>query len=160
HSRRPKGARLCYTRSGFSMADDSLDSLVQRATQGDSAAVDELLVRHLPGLRAYVRLHSDPLLRERESCSDLVQSVCRRVLGDIAGFDYRGEAAFRSWLFQKAHGKILDRRRYWLAQRRDAKREERQPAEFVAAFCTPSQAAIGKETMQRLEGCFDRLPED
>ncbi|MCA8975247.1 MAG: hypothetical protein KDC98_11025, partial [Planctomycetes bacterium] len=57
--------------------------LVDSASHGDPQAVEELLVRHLPRLRAFVRLRSPFALRARESCSDLVQSVCREVIAKI-----------------------------------------------------------------------------
>ena len=56
--------------------DPVLDQLLARARAGDAGALHTLLVRHEPLLRTYVRLHADPMLRARESCSDMVQSVC------------------------------------------------------------------------------------
>ena len=50
-------------------------SLLQRARAGEPGAIRELLCRHEGVLRTYVRLHTDPVLRARESCSDMVQSV-------------------------------------------------------------------------------------
>ena len=47
----------------------------------DSAArMQRLLEEHLPRLRAFIRLRTNQAIRARESCSDLVQSVCREVL--------------------------------------------------------------------------------
>lgn len=139
-------------------------ALVARASQGDHPAVEDLLIAHLPQLRAYVRLHSDNLVRDRESCSDLVQSVCREVLQDMRGFEFQGEAPFRKWLFQKALSKIVDRKRRWLTDKRDPAREATldttQVKGVYASFCTPSQVAIGNEAMERLERAFDELPGD
>lgn len=114
-----------------------------------------------PLLRTYVRLHSDPLLRERESCSDMVQSVLGDCLDELDGFEYRGEPAFRKWLFQKAHNKILDRRRFWLAQRRDARREQPPPDEDLrASFATASEHAMRNEDLEALEACFEQLSDE
>jgi RNA polymerase sigma-70 factor (ECF subfamily) len=142
--------------------------MVEEASRGEPLAVDALLARHLPTLRAYVRLHADALLRERESCSDLVQSVCREVLENMGSFEYRGEAPFRKWLFAKAMSKIIDRQRYYLRDKRHPRHEQpRRPhkdsmrsQDMAVSFCTPSQVAIGHEDLQRLEGAFDKLPED
>ena len=71
---------------------DDLAALVNRATQGDSNAVEALLVEHLPALRAFVRLKAGALLLEKESCSDLAQSVCRDVLANAGRFRWGGEA--------------------------------------------------------------------
>ncbi len=150
------------------MHEDDHRTLVDRTTQGDAAAIETLLERHLPGLLAYVRLHAGEFLRRKEASQDLVQSVCREVLASVDRFEHRGEPAFRAWLFAKALGKIRDRQRYWLAARRDARRERDLPegtnavgrAAVQPAFASPSEVAIGEEEMRRLEDAFRELPED
>jgi RNA polymerase sigma factor (sigma-70 family) len=127
-----------------------------------AAGRDELARRAcelLPLLRTYVRLHSDAMLRQRESCSDMVQSALGDCLEDLAGFEYRGEPAFRKWLFQKVHSKILDRRRHWLAERRDVRREQPLPDgdDVRASFATVSQNAMRNEDLAALEACFEQL---
>jgi RNA polymerase sigma-70 factor (ECF subfamily) len=150
------------------MPADRNAALVDDASRGDTAAIEELLEQHLPRLLAYVRLHAGPLLKEKESIADLANSVCREVLEDMAGFEYRGEAPFRKWLFSKAMSKIVDRQRYYLAQRRNPAREQKlaedaRLSELNAlhpSFCSPSQVAIRKEDLDQLEKFFQRLPED
>ena len=149
------------------MSDSHHSDLVGAATRGDAAAIDALLERHLPGLLAYVRLHAGSLIRDRESCSDLAQSVCREVLENAGRLDYRGEAPFRKWLFSKAMSKIIDRQRYWHAQKRSPAREQNYDArsdgamrEILASFCTPSNIAIAEEDLARVERVFAGLPED
>ena len=145
-------------------AGESAD-LVTRIRAGDGAAREALLVRHLPALRAYVRLRCGPALRARESASDIVQSACRDVLGDLERFRYGGEAGFKAWLYATALRKIADRAEYWGAQRRDAGREVPLPsgddgAGLAAALPSPSVVAMGRESMEQLERAFDRLSED
>ena len=112
----------------------------------------------------------------RESSSDIVQSVCRDVLENMGRFRYPGEAAFRAWLYATAMRKIADRAEYWRAAMRDPAREVRlspgsatrpsgtddaRLAEvYRASFFSPSQAAIGREALVRLEAAFEKLPED
>lgn len=62
----------------------------------DSRAVDDLLVRHLDALHAFVRLRAGVARRPRESSSDLVQSTCREVLADVGNYRFQGEAAFNA----------------------------------------------------------------
>jgi len=143
--------------------------LVQRASGGDVIAVDALLARHLPGLRSYVRRNVGPALLSKESSSDLVQSVCREVLGDVKRFEYRGEAAFRTWLYQAALRKIIDRHRYYRAEKRDSAREAARPGSAVltpdelailaSSIHTPSRDAIMNEEIARLEQGFSKLAE-
>ncbi len=150
------------------MPDDPSEMLLARASKGDGSAIEGLLERHLPGLLAYVRLHAGALLTQRESCSDLVQSVCREVLEDMAGFEYRGEGQFRKWLFAKAASKIVDRHRYWLAEKRHPAVERRvadgdssgDALSLPASFASPTAVAIGNEDLARLERVFADLPDD
>ena len=149
-----------------------MPQLVERIRAGDREALERLLSRELPGLRAYVRLRAGAVLRERESASDLVQSTCREVLGSLEAFDHGGEAGFRNWLYAAALRKILNRADHWAAQKRDVQREQplqggspseaddRGLADIYATLGTPSQHAIARETLDAMEAAFDRLPED
>ena len=138
------------------------ETLCLKAATRDPAAVESLVARHLSGLRAFIRLRLGPEIRARESASDLAQSVCREVLEQLDGFDYRGEAAFKAWLFTLATSKIRDRHRFHNREMRDPAREEHGlPIDAVAGYesLTPSRAAIDRENIERLERAFDQLPE-
>lgn len=152
------------------MTDDA-ENLVHRATQGDGIAVDELIARYLPGLEAYVRRHAGQLVQAKETPDDVVQSACREVLGHLDRFRYDGEDGFRQWLYATALRKIKDKHRYYLAAKRNARREvpmERGPdteagnwLELVyESFGSPSQHAQKQEEMGRLAEVFPRLPEN
>ncbi|MCA8951418.1 MAG: sigma-70 family RNA polymerase sigma factor, partial [Planctomycetes bacterium] len=142
------------------------------ASRGDAAAIDELLVRHLPSLRAYVRLKAGPVVRAREAESDVVQSVCREVLQRQGEFRFGGEGGFRHWLFRTALRKILDKHKLHTAERRDVRREQAPVRgqdgsaaalafpDPLAAFATPSAVAIGRERFEQIAAAFDRLPPD
>ena len=142
---------------------------IQRASQGDPVAVDELLARHLPDLRRYVQRNVGPQVLAKESASDLVQSVCRELLSDLGDFRYQGEAAFRGWLQQAALRKILDRQRFYQAEKRDAARERGVDARVsfsraeLAALATslgsPSGIAEREEEFERLERALQRVSE-
>ena len=82
--------------------------------------MDALVAKHLPGLRAFIRLRAGKLIRAKESCSDLVQSTCRDILTHVDRFQHPSEAAFRHWLYTTALRKIRKRADYYAAQRRDA----------------------------------------
>jgi RNA polymerase sigma-70 factor (ECF subfamily) len=103
-------------------------------------------------------------LRERESCSDIAQSVCREALRDLPTFEYRGAASFRSWLYTTALNKIRQRGRFYLAEMRTPEREVSEGelaslADRYASICTPSQDAVARETAESIEAAFDELPE-
>ena len=137
--------------------------LVAAAQEGDSEAMEQLLVRHLGGLRAFVRAKSGEVLRQKESCSDLVQTVCREVLDGIGGYQWRGEGSFRHWLFTVALNKIRGRADYYAAERRNPAREvggEHALRELYASICGPRQHAIGAEAVAGFEAALDRLSDD
>lgn len=143
------------------------ETLVGQATRGEPVAIDELLIQHQSRLVAYLRLHAGPLVRGKESCTDLAQSVCREVLEEMDRFEYRGEAPFRKWLFQKALNKIHSRQRRYLADKRSPLHEEgigdldlAGLQSIYSPVCSPTQAAIGKEELERFEATMDQLPED
>jgi RNA polymerase sigma-70 factor (ECF subfamily) len=151
--------------------DDATDALIARARAGDAHAAESLLCRHLPALRAFIRLRSDRRLRDRESVSDLVQSVCREVLQDLPDFAVASDAAFRHWLYTSALRKILDRKKYWGTEKRDPRREQSLDAAGPATrdelllqtyrgIGTPSRHASLREEVERLEAAFDELPDD
>ena len=146
---------------------ERLERLTVRAADGDRAALEELLDQYLPDVRAFVRLRSDRALRQRESSSDLVQSVCREVLQHASRFRHPEPDAFRRWLFTTALRKLRDRRDFHLAARRDVKREvagadsaaQRALLERYSGFCTPSRDAGAREELERVERAMDNLPE-
>lgn len=138
-------------------------ALAERASRGDRAALDLLLVHHLPRLRAFIRLRAGPAIRARESSSDIAQSVCREVLQDIERFQHGGEAGFKHWLYTTALRKLQKRDEHWRTQKREQGREVADEELLIGcyrALSTPSRKAEAREEAQRLEQAFDALNED
>ena len=131
----------------------------------DPSALPELLARHVPLLRAFLRLRMSRQLRSLEESSDLVQTVCRELLDHRDGFAFRGDAEFRAWLCTAALNKLRERERFWTAEKRDPQRkkelvtEDHALAACYASVLTPSRAAIGKESLERFERAFEELSE-
>ena len=145
---------------------DESRALVEAAKGGSAPAVSTLIERHLPGLRAFVHLRAGRLLRDREGVSDLVQAACVEVLQDLDRHAYKGESHFKCWLYQAAARKVVDRARYWGAEKRNPAREadpvagpSRAGEELFQSFATPSRAAVRREEFESLEAAFERLPE-
>jgi len=126
--------------------------------------LDSALARHLPGLRDFLSARTGSLLRSQESASDLVQSVCREILQDRASFEYRGDAAFRSWLFEAARRKIVDRHRYYTRAKRDVGALTLLPEADGPALASPRHApeeeASLRERVLAVEAALDELPAD
>jgi len=167
----PKSPRAVHVVDMMRMPLDE-KALVEQASRGDRAAVELLLERHLPRLRAYVRLHAGPGLLRRESSEDLVQSVCREALESLDRFEYRGEAQFRGWLYTAAARKIANRHAFWHAERRDVGRNNHAPrAELDAtrdhelelacrSFSSPSRKLVSAEEIERIETSLAGLTEE
>jgi RNA polymerase sigma-70 factor (ECF subfamily) len=140
------------------------EALVAAAQRREPGALDALVEGVARDLRAFVRLELDPALRARESCSDIVQSVCREVVEDLGGFQDRGAGSFRAWLFTAALNKIRQKHHFWHAQKRDAAREVGgggADGNVYASLCdlggSPSEHAIAREQAERIERAMDRL---
>lgn len=147
--------------------------LVDAAARGDMVAVDQLLDRHLPGLRAFIRLRMGPTIRARESCSDLAQSVCREVLQHMDRFQYPGENGFKHWLYATALRKLSNRQEFYMAGKRDAKLEIRvetpshssgsdddRLANAYRTVMSPSRELLAREYIEKIEHAFDELPQE
>lgn len=141
---------------------ENLARRIEGAKRGDEASIRALLDAHLPSLHAYLRLHAGRLVRAKESSMDLVQSVCREALEAMEDFEYRGDAAFRHWLFTAARRKVIDKARFYQRECRDAAREVSPEALAFEyrSICTPSQDAAAREQLELVERAFDELPAD
>ncbi|MBK8097363.1 MAG: sigma-70 family RNA polymerase sigma factor [Planctomycetes bacterium] len=133
----------------------------EQARTGDAAALEHLLQRYLPQLHAFVHVRLGAL-RGRESSMDVVQSVCRELLGARSTFEFRGEDRFRAWLFTAALNKLNDKRSFHGQQRRDLRRDDPRtdPVLLAANLLTPSVDAIGHETAVALQDALAALSEE
>jgi len=137
------------------------------STNGNESSVahepidGQSLARHLEPLTAYVRRRMGPRLSARESCDDIVQSVCRELLTAEARLHFPNEEALHGWLRTAAMRKILQKARHYRSQRRSAGREVADAhASHVAAFgapLTPSRDASAREEVERFETALARL---
>lgn len=141
--------------------------LVEEASRGDAPAIEALLDRYLPDLRRYVDRRAGRAVLEKESGSDLVQSVCRELFDNLRTerFEYRGEKEFKQWLYRAALLKLEGRWRHWRAEKREAGREQVLDAAGASAFPevavsgTPSADAVRREDAERLQAALAQLPE-
>jgi RNA polymerase sigma factor (sigma-70 family) len=94
-----------------------------------------------------------------------VQSACADLLERPEGFEYRGEAQFRSWLHLAVLNKLRQKHRHHAAlKRRPPGGPPIAPDAGELAMCysqalSPSRAAIAREDVERLEQAFDALSE-
>jgi RNA polymerase sigma factor (sigma-70 family) len=146
------------------MSESSLPLVTQARTR-NREAIEMLLVHHLPGIKAWLNLRMGGQLRLRETPEDLVQSVVREALGDLSGFEWRGEPAFRHWLYVKAQRKLIDKARHVGAAQRSPLREralQDQSGEpwLAARLLSPSAEVASSEEIARIERAFGELSPD
>lgn len=144
---------------------------VAAASQGDAAAIEALLERYLPDLESYLARRAGRRVLRREAPEDLAQSVCREALERLrhGRFEFRGEPAFREWLYRAALMKLMNRNRHWNAERRAVELEaalplvpgeaSEAPGLDPAVSATPSRAAEWQEELERFELAYVELPE-
>jgi RNA polymerase sigma-70 factor (ECF subfamily) len=148
---------------------DATRRLLDRARQGDTAAVGELLARHRPAMRELVGLHLDPRLAARVDPSDIVQDAQMDLARRLRDFLGRRPMPFHLWARKTTYERLLDARRRHLGRvRRAAGREQPLPDRssllvarpFLGRVPSPSQAAAAKELGERVSRAVAALPAD
>jgi RNA polymerase sigma-70 factor (ECF subfamily) len=100
--------------------------LLQKAANGNQAAVEQLLDLHRERLRAMIALRLDHRLVTRVDPSDVVQETLAEAFRKLAEYLHSRPVPFYVWLRQIAWDKIHQLyRQHVLAQRRTVAREKR-----------------------------------
>jgi RNA polymerase sigma-70 factor (ECF subfamily) len=135
------------------------DALLQRVRQGNRQALDELLARYRPRLRAFVETRFDPPLRARLDPSDVVQEAQVRIAERMDDFLEQRPMPFHLWVRKLAYERLLNARRdHRTAGRRSVDREVPLPERssvllarpLLAASPSPSQALVAREFADRV----------
>ncbi len=155
-------------------ASHDTQMLLERARQGDRAAVDELLGRHREAIRRLIDLRLDPAIVQRLDASDVVQDVLLEASRRLQDYLKDPAMPFHLWLRHIAKDHIIDaHRRHHHAQKRGVNREQplarpgwmdRSSLELAGQLAdperTPASAAIQEELQQRLHLALGQLDED
>lgn len=122
----------------------------------------DLFDRHVESLRALVRRRLPDALRKKVGESDIIQDSYLVALKALPRFEPRGEGAFEAWLREIVARRIHEEiRRYAGTAKRNAALEvtgDRRP-EPAGRLPTASQAAIGRETLDRIRRAMEDLPD-
>jgi RNA polymerase sigma-70 factor, ECF subfamily len=122
--------------------------LVTRARDGDRRALAALCERHAPRVEK-LALH---LLRDPEDARDAAQESLAKLVVRIRQF--RGEAAFATWLYRLVVNTCKDVAQAKLARRADPLEEDTR----VAHDADPVRALAASETRRELGRCLADLP--
>lgn len=90
---------------------------------GNSAAIDELLTRYRPLLRAIIASEIDPRLQSKTDPSDLVQDVCLEVVRSFGRIEAKKSQSFLAYLRQVVLSQLTDLKRKYFSQKRSVFRE-------------------------------------
>jgi RNA polymerase sigma-70 factor, ECF subfamily len=138
--------------------------LLGRASDGDPAAVEELLAHHRAAMRAAVELHMDPTIRARVDPSDVVQEAQTDLARRLTDFLARRPMPFHLWARKTAYERLLNARRNHRAACRDVAREAAGcdsslalARSFLAVGPSPSEAAEAAELASRVAGAVAGL---
>ena len=152
------------------MADPRPDSedtvrLLERIAAGDQAAVDGLLARHRPIMRALIAGRLDPAIRARIDPSDVVQDALAEVVRRLPDYLIRRPMPFHLWVLKAAYERALNLRRNHRAARRNVAREAQEPDQSSLALAhslactgpTPSEAVQAQEAERQVVRALEDL---
>jgi DNA-directed RNA polymerase specialized sigma24 family protein len=123
------------------MATETFAQLVERAQQGDPAAVEQLLDTYGEAIRREVRFHLlDQRLRQVVGESDVFQSVALRFVLHLRARDVQFERPedLVGLLKTMARARVAQLARFWQAQRRDVRKNAGMDNPDVQALPTDS----------------------
>jgi RNA polymerase sigma-70 factor (ECF subfamily) len=127
--------------------------LLERARQGDAAALDEVFARAIPLLTRWARGRLPRWAREMIDTDDLVQETVISTLKRLDVFEYRVDAALQGYLRQAVMNRIRNEIRR--ATRHAA--PETLDSGAVDAGLSPLEELIGKQTVERYEQALASL---
>jgi RNA polymerase sigma-70 factor (ECF subfamily) len=136
-------------------------TLVERFKQGDQSAFNEIVGRYWD--RIYALAHQ--LLRNREDAEEVTQDAFIRAHRGLCNF--RGDAAFSTWLYQIATNLARNRYWYWWRRKRDFSISIEQPIGhdnegtlkdlLPADAQDPEAEAVSQEFVDRIAECMGML---
>ena len=135
-------------------ADELLSSsLLERAQNGDQAALEILVARYRPRLVRWASGRLPRWARDITDTQDLVQETLFQTFKKIESFEYRGDGALQAYLRQAILNRI----------REELRRLKRQPArtdldsQAQDDGSSPLEEAIGREAVERYERALAEL---
>jgi RNA polymerase sigma-70 factor, ECF subfamily len=131
-------------------------SLVGRARQGDSAALEVLLRRYLAPLRQWASHRLPHYARDLMDTDDLVQEAVIRTIRRLDTYEPQGSGSFLAYLRRAILNRVGDeiRRAQMRETKEDFVRGELRPA------ASPLEEAIGREAVDRYERALAALDPD
>lgn len=139
------------------------DLLIERIKNGDVAAYNDIVARYYDRIFARV----SQLLKNKQDAEEVTQDAFIRAHRGLENF--RGDAAFSTWLYQIATNLAHNRYWYWFRRKRDYSISLDQPLSadgdltlenvMPCAGENPAEAAVTQEFVDRVSECMGDLNE-
>lgn len=127
--------------------------LLERARQGDVAALERLFQRHLRPLQRWARGRLPNWARDVSDTDDLVQDVLLRTFKQLDHFDHRGVGALQAYLRQAIVNRVRDELRHKGRQADLVRLGDVEPS----ADASQLREAIGHETLGHYQAALQQL---
>lgn len=143
--------------------DSNPTSTSDLLSRRDPEALEQLLIRYRPLLRAVIEDELEPRLQSKVDPSDLVQDACVEVVRSFAKIESTKSQQFVAFLKRVVINKLNDVRRKLYSQKRDISLEFITPSTPVlsSAKCstaTPMTLLLELELWERTEAAIAQLP--
>lgn len=135
--------------------------LIDRFKSGDESAFNEMIKRHWD--RIYGMVHQ--LLRNQQDAEEVTQDAFIRAHRGLA--DFRGDAAFSTWLYQIAINLARNRYWYWWRRRRDKTISFDQPVSetndtpiseiITTELTTPGDVTVTQELVDHIAVGMEKI---
>ncbi|MDA7949845.1 MAG: sigma-70 family RNA polymerase sigma factor [Pirellulaceae bacterium] len=143
--------------------------LFQRAIEGESEALGELLEKYRPFLRLLAERRLDHRVKNRVDASDVIQLTFLDVQRDLKQFQGKQEPELIGWIKKILENNLNQMvRRHVATQKRSAMKENRldnstasgrvMRNQLPGEFSSPSQRVMRGEAALRLAKELDKLP--
>jgi RNA polymerase sigma-70 factor (ECF subfamily) len=147
---RPFEPRLAETRT-----------LLHRAADGDSGALEVLCARYLPRLRSWATRRLPDSARYRMDTEDLVQEVMVGTIQNLENFENEHAHAFLAYLRQGVMRRVTNEVRNARVRRDHAETEASRPDAGHDPVPSPLDDIVGKEALELYERSLETLsPEE
>lgn len=136
-------------------AAETTGTLLAKAKDGDTAALDDVFSRHVPLLGEWAHGRLPAWARDTADTHDLVQDTVLETFKHVRAFEYRGKGALRAYLRQALLNRV----------RNEIRRVNRRPVvedlddQTPSTLPSPLQYAIRHEQQERYEAALCRLKE-
>lgn len=130
--------------------------LLQRAREGDRAALEALTARYLPRLQRWASGRLPAYARSLCDTADLVQDALMRAIQGLDGINAQGPGGFQAYVRQAVLNRLRDQIRW--SRRRPG--PDGVPETLVDRAPSPLEMAIGADVLDRYEGALAELSED